>query len=154
MGKILDCWFARTSLGRAAVLSSIPMKTLTQSMRGNIALPTFWRQALAALRELPLTLTNLSTGGALSQPKWDNLQFPPPSISQLLRDRWESLQVTVMHKLYSDREGKVLFTQEDNEKHIDTEHNYHYFQNKKINNERFLNSWEVTVKHTKEHIQP
>jgi hypothetical protein len=39
--KILDCWFARTSLGRAAVLSSIPMKTLIQSMRGNIALPTF-----------------------------------------------------------------------------------------------------------------
>jgi hypothetical protein len=60
--------------------------------------------------------------------------------------------VTVLHNLYSDREGKVPFTQEDNEKYIDTENNYHYFQNKKINNERFLNSWEVTVKHTKEHI--
>jgi hypothetical protein len=39
-------------------------------MRGNIALPIFWRQALAALRELPLTLTNFSTDGALSQPIW------------------------------------------------------------------------------------
>jgi hypothetical protein len=89
-------------------------------MRGNIALPTFWRQALAALRELPLTLTNLSTDGPLSQPIWDNLHFPPPSISQLQRDRWESLQVTVLHNLYYDREGKVPFTQEDNEKYIDT----------------------------------
>jgi hypothetical protein len=150
--NILDCWFARTSLGRATVLSSIPMKTLIQSMRSNIALPTFWRQALAALRELLLTLTNLSTDRALSQPIWDNLHFPPPSISQLHRDRRESLQVTVLHNLYSDREGKVPFTQEDNETYIDTENNYHYFQNKKINNERFLNSWEVTVKHTKEHI--
>jgi hypothetical protein len=76
MEKILDGWFARTSLGRAAVLSSIPIKTLIQSMRGNIALPTFWRQSLVALRELPLTLTNLSTDGALSQPIWDNLHFP------------------------------------------------------------------------------
>jgi hypothetical protein len=49
--------------------------------------------------------------------------------------------VTVLHNLYSDIEGKVPFTQEDNEKYIDTEHKYHYFQNKKINNERFLNSW-------------
>jgi hypothetical protein len=154
MGKILDCWFARTSLGRAAVLSFIPMKALIQSMRGNIALPTFWRQALAALRELPLTLTNLSTDGALSQPIWDNLHFPPPSISQQNRDRWESLQVTVLHNLYSDREGKVAFTRKDNENYIDIENNCHYFRNEKINNERFLISWEVTVKHTKEHIQP
>jgi hypothetical protein len=28
------------------------------------------------------------------------------------------------------------------------------FKTRKINFERFLNSWEVTVKHTKEHIQP
>jgi hypothetical protein len=129
--KILDCWFARTSLKRAAVLSSIPIKTLIQSLKGNIALPTFWRQALAALRELPLTLTNLSTDGALSQPIWDTLHFSPRRISQLHRDRWESLQVTVLHNLYSDREGKVSFTQEDNEKYIDTENNYHYFQNQK-----------------------
>jgi hypothetical protein len=39
--------------------------------------------------------------------------------------------VTVLHNLYSDREGKVPFTQKDNEKYIDTENNYHYFQNKK-----------------------
>jgi predicted glycosyltransferase involved in capsule biosynthesis len=62
--------------------------------------------------------------------------------------------VTVLHNLYSDREGTVPFTQEVNEKYIDTENNYHYLQNKKINNERFVDSWEVIVKHTKEHIQP
>jgi hypothetical protein len=44
--------------------------------------------------------------------------------------------------------GKGTLHQEDNEKYIDTDNNYHYFQNKKINNERFLNSWEVTMKHT------
>jgi predicted DNA-binding WGR domain protein len=155
-GKILDCWFARTTLGRAAVLSSIPTKQLIPSMRGNLALPTFWRQALAALRELPLTLTGLSPDGALSQPipTWDNLRFPPPSISKLHRDRWERLHVTVLHNLYSDREGKIPFTQDDNGKYIDTECDHHYFQNKKINNECFLNSWEVIGKHTKEHIQP
>jgi hypothetical protein len=49
---ILDCRFARTSLGRAAILPNITPKSLTQSMRGKIALPPFWRQALEALREL------------------------------------------------------------------------------------------------------
>jgi hypothetical protein len=63
--KRLDCWFARTTLGRAAVLSSIPTKTLTQSLRVNIALPQFWRQALASLRELPLTQICVSQEGAL-----------------------------------------------------------------------------------------
>eukprot|EP00962_Isochrysis_galbana_P006068 scaffold1640_cov111-Isochrysis_galbana.AAC.29 len=69
---ILDCWFARTSLGRAAILTSIPAKVLTKSMRGNIALPQFWSQALDALHELKLTQTSLSRDGMLSQPIWDN----------------------------------------------------------------------------------
>eukprot|EP00962_Isochrysis_galbana_P050245 scaffold21698_cov122-Isochrysis_galbana.AAC.1 len=74
---ILDCWFARSSLGRAAILSSIQAKVLTKSMRGNIALPPFWSQALGALHELPLTQTSLSRDGALSQPIWDNRHFTP-----------------------------------------------------------------------------
>jgi hypothetical protein len=54
---ILDCWLARSLLGRAAILSSYKAKelVLVQSMRGNIALPLFWRQALDALKELDLT---------------------------------------------------------------------------------------------------
>eukprot|EP00962_Isochrysis_galbana_P002587 scaffold702_cov119-Isochrysis_galbana.AAC.7 len=60
---ILDCWFARTSLGRAAILTSLPAKILTKSMRGNIALPQFWSQALAALHELELTQSNLPIEG-------------------------------------------------------------------------------------------
>eukprot|EP00962_Isochrysis_galbana_P032296 scaffold10583_cov118-Isochrysis_galbana.AAC.4 len=55
---ISDCWFARTSLGRAAILTSIPAKILTKNMRGNIALPQFWYQALEALHELKLTQTS------------------------------------------------------------------------------------------------
>eukprot|EP00962_Isochrysis_galbana_P018122 scaffold5221_cov122-Isochrysis_galbana.AAC.7 len=77
---ILDCWLARTSLGRAAILSSIPAKVLTKSMRGNIALPQFWSQALEALRALALTQTSLSRDGMLSQPLWDNRHHPPPKI--------------------------------------------------------------------------
>eukprot|EP00962_Isochrysis_galbana_P013114 scaffold3751_cov117-Isochrysis_galbana.AAC.1 len=62
---ILDCWFARTSLGRAAILTSIPAKILTKSMRGNIALPQFWSQALEeALHELKLTQTSLKKNPA------------------------------------------------------------------------------------------
>jgi hypothetical protein len=92
---ILACWFARSSLERAAILSDINPVTLIQSMRGNIALPSFCRQALEVLRELTLTQTQLTHEGALSQPLWDNRHYPPPGISPILRDRWESLQVTV-----------------------------------------------------------
>jgi hypothetical protein len=79
-------------------------------MRGNIALPLFWRQALEVLRELSLTQTQLTHEGALSQPIWDNRHFPLPSNPPILRDRWESLHVTVVHNLYGDREGRVLYT--------------------------------------------
>eukprot|EP00962_Isochrysis_galbana_P054051 scaffold25575_cov118-Isochrysis_galbana.AAC.3 len=75
-------------------------------MRGNIALPQFWSQALEALHELELTQTSLSRDGALSQPVWDNRHYLPPKIPPILRDRWESLQVTVVHNTFSDREGK------------------------------------------------
>jgi hypothetical protein len=150
---ILDCWFARTSLGRAAILSNINPKSLTQSMRVNIALPPFWRQALEALRELSLTQTQLTHEGALSQPIRDNGHFPPPSIPPILRDKWELLQVTVVHNLYADREGRAPFTREDNSQYLDTETDHHYFQNRKTDNDRFLKSWEVIIDHRKEHIQ-
>jgi hypothetical protein len=39
--RVLDCWFARTSLGRAGVLTTISPKILTKSMRGNVTLPSF-----------------------------------------------------------------------------------------------------------------
>ena len=38
----LDAWFCRTGLGRGAVFSTIPPATLTHSLRGNPALPTFY----------------------------------------------------------------------------------------------------------------
>eukprot|EP00962_Isochrysis_galbana_P015064 scaffold4316_cov116-Isochrysis_galbana.AAC.4 len=100
-------------------------------MRGNIALPPFWSQALGALHELPLTQTSLSRDGALSQPIWDNRHYPPPKIPPRLRDRWESLQVTVVHNSFSDREGSSHFTKEENQSYIDTDLDHHYFQNKR-----------------------
>jgi hypothetical protein len=123
-------------------------------MRGNIALPPFWRQALEALRELTLTQTQLTHEGALSQPLWDNRHYLPPGIPPILRDRWDSLQVTVVHNLYADREGRVPFTREDNTLYIDTELDHHYFQNKKLVNERFLKSWETILDHRNQHIKP
>eukprot|EP00962_Isochrysis_galbana_P013974 scaffold3966_cov126-Isochrysis_galbana.AAC.7 len=74
-------------------------------MRGNIALPLFWSQALEALHELALTQTSLSKDGMLSQPIWDNRHHPPPKLPPLFRDKWESLQVTVVHNTFSDRVG-------------------------------------------------
>jgi hypothetical protein len=100
-------------------------------MRGNIALPLFWRQALDALKELDLTRIQLSTDGALSQPIWDSRHFPPPPIPKLFRDRWESLQVTVIHNMLSDLEGKVRFDKETNASYIDMELDNHYFQQQK-----------------------
>jgi hypothetical protein len=59
-------------------------------------------------------------------------QASPPS----LRDRWESLQVTVVHNLYSDREGRISFTREDNAIYIDTDSDHHYFQKQNIVSEK------------------
>jgi hypothetical protein len=97
-------------------------------------LSLFWRQALTALRELTLSRTQLSLEGASSQPIWDNPHIPPPQIPSLFRDRWESLQVTVQHNLYSNLECTQLYTNEENMLYIDIEMSFHYFQNKKINN--------------------
>jgi hypothetical protein len=43
-------------------------------------------------------------------------------------------------------------TKEENEQYIDTEREFHYFQGKKLNNDRFLNSWEDIGKHIKENV--
>ena len=74
----LDAWFCRTGLGRGAVLSTIPPKTLTRSIRGNPALPAFWKDALAHFRALRINRSLLSREGALSQPLWRNRHEPPP----------------------------------------------------------------------------
>jgi hypothetical protein len=122
-------------------------------MRGNIALPVFWRQALDALKELDLTRIQLSTDGALSQPIWDNRHFPPPPIPKLFRDSWESLQVTVIHNMFSDLECKVRSDKETNASYIDMELDNHYFQQQKMNNERFLDSWELIGDHLHEQLE-
>eukprot|EP00962_Isochrysis_galbana_P021445 scaffold6328_cov131-Isochrysis_galbana.AAC.1 len=91
---------------------------------------------------------------SLSQPIWDNGHHPPPKLPPLFRDKWESLQVTVVHNTFSDRVGARHYTKEDNQAYIDTDLDHHYFQNKKINNERFLDSWEIITQHCDAKIVP
>eukprot|EP00962_Isochrysis_galbana_P040785 scaffold14829_cov115-Isochrysis_galbana.AAC.2 len=55
----------------------------------------------------------------LSQPIWDNRHHPPPKIPPLFRDKWESLQVTVVHNTFSDRVGARHYTKEENQPHTD-----------------------------------
>jgi hypothetical protein len=49
--------------------------------------------------------------------------------------------------MFSDLEGKVRFDKETNASNIDMELDNHYFQQQKIKNERFLDSWEVIGDH-------
>eukprot|EP00962_Isochrysis_galbana_P025734 scaffold7961_cov115-Isochrysis_galbana.AAC.4 len=82
--------------------------------------------------------------------RYGTIDTTPPQRSPhppRLRDRWESLQVTVVHNTFSDREGSCHFTKEENQSYIDTDLDHHYFQNKKINNERFLATWDVITQH-------
>jgi hypothetical protein len=55
--------------------------------------------------------------------------------------------------MFSDLEGKVRFDKETNASYIDMELDNHYFQQQKINNERFLDSWEVIGDHLHEQIE-
>ena len=43
--QVLDAWFCRTNMGRAAVLSTIPANKLTDGITGTSKLPGFWKQA-------------------------------------------------------------------------------------------------------------
>ena len=58
----LDQWFNRTPLGRGAVLSTISIHRLTDSIGGNNSLPNFWKAALTNFRNLKLD-KNVETGG-------------------------------------------------------------------------------------------
>ena len=49
--QVLDAWFCRSNLGRAAVLSTIPTSKLTDGITGSSKLPPFWKQALNNIRE-------------------------------------------------------------------------------------------------------
>jgi hypothetical protein len=88
--------------------------------------------------------------GQLTLPSSEDLKAPQ---RQMGKPTGDSAAQPIL--LYSDREGTVPFTQEVNEKYIDTDREQlPLFSEQKNNDERFLNSWEVIVKHTKEHIQP
>jgi hypothetical protein len=56
---LLDQWFAREPEGRSLVFSTYPANLLTKSLSYHpSALPTFWKQALADFRSLPITRTH------------------------------------------------------------------------------------------------
>jgi hypothetical protein len=55
--------------------------------------------------------------------------------------------------MFSDLEGKVRFDKETNASYIDMELDHHYFQQQKVNNERFLDSWDVIGDHLHEQME-
>jgi hypothetical protein len=78
---VLDAWFARTGLGRAAVFSTVPIESLTKSTTyRQPALPPFWKRALCDFRELKIVRLHPrifeTAEEALALPLWDNPLFP------------------------------------------------------------------------------
>ena len=78
---VLDAWFARTGLGRAAVFSTVPIESLTKSTTyRQPALPPFWKRALCDFRELKIVRFHPrifeTAEEALALLLWDNPLFP------------------------------------------------------------------------------
>ena len=76
----LDVWFERTHVGRGGAFSRVDIKELTKSTtQRRSQLPSFWRDALRALREIelspavPVADWNKQTAGGL--PLWHNPIF-------------------------------------------------------------------------------
>ena len=72
---ILDLWLARSYIGRGAVFSSLPRSELTKATCHNYShLPKFWRDAISALRTLPMQhnppLACISADEAKALPFW------------------------------------------------------------------------------------
>jgi hypothetical protein len=55
--------------------------------------------------------------------------------------------------MFSDLEGKIRIDRETNASYIDMELDHHYFQQQKVNNERFQDSWDVIGDHLPEQIE-
>eukprot|EP00967_Tisochrysis_lutea_P060131 scaffold76827_cov32-Tisochrysis_lutea.AAC.1 len=95
--QVLDAWFCRTNMGRAAVLSTIPTSKLTDGITGAGKLPAFWKQALKNIRELELTPLKTSREGLLSQPMWGSPTHPGPNINPTWAKLWNRLQCNTIH---------------------------------------------------------
>ena len=98
------------------------MKALTGSIRGNPALPTFWKEALANFRDLDIKPSFLTREGALSQPIWHNLHIPPPAIRAPWARLWESLHTNVVHNVFKDGALTTPYNKEECSAYIDIEH--------------------------------
>eukprot|EP00967_Tisochrysis_lutea_P142297 scaffold262645_cov41-Tisochrysis_lutea.AAC.1 len=77
---VLDQWFSRTPLGRAAVFSKVDARSLTASIRGNNTLPAFWKQALENFRKINILKESNTREGTRGSPIWHNLFHKPPAI--------------------------------------------------------------------------
>ena len=77
--EILDNWLARHHVGRGAVFTTVPRKELVASTTGRRpALPRFWKEAIAALRCMPLEQARPNHWpheGARGHPLWDSPAF-------------------------------------------------------------------------------
>ncbi|MDC0525513.1 reverse transcriptase domain-containing protein [bacterium] len=89
---VLDAWFARTTEGRGAIFSTLPVKELTRPLgQRQSKLPHFFSYALRCLRELTSTLVPTGPGPYISpdeakaEPFWSSMR-----INVRCRDRGNS----------------------------------------------------------------
>eukprot|EP00967_Tisochrysis_lutea_P138422 scaffold249790_cov22-Tisochrysis_lutea.AAC.3 len=66
---VLDQWFSRTRLGRAAVFPKVDSRSLTASIRRNNTLPafSFWKQALENFRRINFLREAITREGTQGQ---------------------------------------------------------------------------------------
>ena len=115
--SMLDAWFASTTEGRGAVFSTMPATSLLKSTgTRELALPSIFRQALHAFRELPF---EKATEGkftcqdeARSEPLWTSRLF---TISHRARDYYQTWRAEAETNRISDLftpEGELWTNQE------------------------------------------
>lgn len=143
----LDAWVCRTGLGRGAVLSTIPTKVLTGSIRGNPALPVFWKEAIANFRKLDIQPSFLTREGALSQPIWHNPHIPPPGVRAPWARLWEALHTNVIHNVFKDGAFLTPYSKEECSAYLEHLPGTFVHEGRSIHKKEFLDSWDEIVSH-------
>eukprot|EP00967_Tisochrysis_lutea_P137561 scaffold247032_cov43-Tisochrysis_lutea.AAC.1 len=127
--------------------STIPTKALTRSILGNPALPTFWKEALVNFRELDILPSFLTREGALSQPIWHNLHFPPRALRTAWARMWETLHANVVHNIFKGSTFTTPYSREECSANIEHLPEAFVHEGRTIKKTEFLNSWDTVVNH-------
>ena len=148
--QVLDAWFCRTSLGRAAVLAEVPAHKLIDGIKGRSRIPVFWKQALANARALQLTRLKLSRDGALSQPIWCNPNHRGPSMHPRWAELWSKLECNAIHNVFKDHACVNAFTADECEQYLKNNDTYIRYKGEYIPRDRFLGTWDNIVRKTRD----